>query len=318
MQRNYHHILQIISILPILVGGRFLSALGKSNQAMRMISRHINSHRWKTRSFAGYEPTSQDVFVATFAKSGTNWMMQIAQQTAYYGAAEFNHIHDLVPWPDVPFPEIRARLNDTTIAQRSPSGLRIIKTHYEHEYIPFNNHAKYITVIRDPKEVIVSSYYFGRILFDPLGVRYDLNEWLAAAMEPENFLFGDWAVHTAGWWAMRNLPNVLVITYRDLKRNMIKIINQVAELMEVNLTPDQIEIIIQRASFDWMKANESHFYAITLPQRTKKDLPPMLRSGKSGKSSELLTYQQQVAIDQYFKKRLDLLKSDLPYSEMFQ
>jgi hypothetical protein len=128
MELNHH--IMILSILPVMVVGRFLSALGKTNQAMSLVSRHINSSKWKTRSFAGYEPTAQDVFIATFAKSGTNWMMQIAQQIAYYGAAEFEHIHDLVPWPDVPFPRIRASLKDPTIAERSPSGLRIIKTHY--------------------------------------------------------------------------------------------------------------------------------------------------------------------------------------------
>ena len=47
-------------------------------------------------------------------------MMQIAQQIASLGAAEFDHIHDLVAWPDAPFPEIRARLNDPAIAERSP------------------------------------------------------------------------------------------------------------------------------------------------------------------------------------------------------
>ena len=126
MENNYHRIMQLLSILPVMVEGRLLSTLGKTRQAMRLMSRHINSHKWKTRSFAGYEPTAQDVFIATFAKSGTNWMMQIAQQIAYYGAVEFEHIHDLVPWPDAPFPKIRARLNDPTIVQRSPSSLRII------------------------------------------------------------------------------------------------------------------------------------------------------------------------------------------------
>ena len=36
----------------------------------------------------------------TFAKSGTNWAMQIAHQLIYHGKGEFDHLHDIVPWPD--------------------------------------------------------------------------------------------------------------------------------------------------------------------------------------------------------------------------
>jgi hypothetical protein len=47
-------------------------------------------------------PTASDVIVATYAKRGTNWALQIAPQIAYYGEAEYDFIHDLVAWPDAP------------------------------------------------------------------------------------------------------------------------------------------------------------------------------------------------------------------------
>ena len=54
----------------------------------------------KINPFQNYTPGAQDVFVATYAKSGTNWMMQIVTQLAWRGRAEFEHIHEFVPWPD--------------------------------------------------------------------------------------------------------------------------------------------------------------------------------------------------------------------------
>ena len=36
----------------------------------------------------------------TYAKSGTNWMMQIAHQLIYHGNGEYDHLHEIVPWPD--------------------------------------------------------------------------------------------------------------------------------------------------------------------------------------------------------------------------
>src|SRR5262245_12772050 len=50
--------------------------------------------------FKNYTPTGHDVFVATYVKSGTNWMMQIAHQLVNHGRGKFEHIHCVVPWPD--------------------------------------------------------------------------------------------------------------------------------------------------------------------------------------------------------------------------
>src|SRR5690349_22250630 len=51
----------------------------------------------KTKNpFKGYEPTEHDVFVVTYVKSGTNWMMQLAHQLLFHGRGEFDHIHSVV------------------------------------------------------------------------------------------------------------------------------------------------------------------------------------------------------------------------------
>src|SRR5436305_12657779 len=47
----------------------------------------------KKNPFRGYVPGKQDVFVMTYAKSGTNWMMQIALQLIHHAKVEFDHIH---------------------------------------------------------------------------------------------------------------------------------------------------------------------------------------------------------------------------------
>src|SRR5713101_6542289 len=66
----------------------------------------VTFHKLQERAFKNknpfrhYVPGKQDVFVMTYAKSGTNWMMQIAHQLIHHGKGEYDHIHDLVPWPD--------------------------------------------------------------------------------------------------------------------------------------------------------------------------------------------------------------------------
>ena len=48
----------------------------------------------------------------TYAKSGTNWMMQIAHQLIYHGKGEYDHLHDLVPWPDTTVMPFREEIRD--------------------------------------------------------------------------------------------------------------------------------------------------------------------------------------------------------------
>src|SRR5437899_5416207 len=137
--------------------------------AVRMLGR-ISTRQQKSlrkkNPFRGYVPGPQDVFVMTYAKSGTNWMMQIAHQLIYHGKSEYGHLHDLVPWPDtkaMPFVKKYAiPIEEATHWQQSPERLRVIKTHFDWDMLPYSDQAKYIAVIRDPKDIFVSNYHFIR------------------------------------------------------------------------------------------------------------------------------------------------------------
>ncbi|MFP8879479.1 MAG: hypothetical protein VCE43_08460, partial [Myxococcota bacterium] len=50
--------------------------LGLAKPIVRAFLGRAQSESAQRKAFAGYEPTRHDVFVATFGKSGTNWMMQ--------------------------------------------------------------------------------------------------------------------------------------------------------------------------------------------------------------------------------------------------
>ena len=140
-----------------------------------------------------YTPTSHDVFVAAHVKSGTNWTMQIAVQIAYKGRAVFEHIHDLVPWPEIPE---RARfavpLADGRPQAACPTGLRVIKTHLALGAVPYSSAARYVCVVRDPKDVFVSSYHFIRSV--ALGPAMpSVASWLDTYLSPDT-PHGSWVL----------------------------------------------------------------------------------------------------------------------------
>ena len=137
--------------------------LGRAEKLFKSMRARQLKDRTKQNTFKAYVPGPQDVIVATFAKSGTNWMMQIAHQLIYEGKAEFDHIHSVVPWPDQmpPFMKHYAiPLEQADDWKTSPGRKRVIKTHNEWDQLPYSDEARYIMVIRDPKDVFVSTYRF--------------------------------------------------------------------------------------------------------------------------------------------------------------
>ena len=286
--------------------------LGFAKPIMRALLGRAQSEKLRRKAFADYVPTPHDVFVATFGKSGTNWMMQIAQQIAHRGEAEFGHIHDVVPWPDAP-----ARgptpLEDPRAPDRSPTGLRVIKTHLATQYVPYLDAATYLTILRDPKEVVVSSYHF---LLGVIGATPYVtpSEWYELVARPD-VLLGMWAEHTASFWEWRERANVLVLTYSEAKDNPRDCVERVAKTMGVALEPAEFEKVVERSSFRWMKEHQSQFGPPRMP--FVKERAAMIRRGEAGASDEMLSRAQQIAIDEMCRAELDRLGASFPYETAF-
>ncbi len=275
----------------------------------RFFSDEINA-----KAFEGYEPIAHDVFATTYPKSGGNWLLQTIQQITWLGEAEFDHIYSVVPWPESIHSGIIPLLDDNQY-QTSPTKLRVIKSHAKTDYIPYNKEATYITVVRDPKEVFVSSFHFLPVIFGLRGY-FSVEEWLEVFLSSK-FPAGSWAVHTAGFWAWRDRPNVLVIFFSEIIQDPRGSIQRIADVMKVKLTEMQFEKIRERCSYAYMKAHEDQFGPPIIPFLPKGGRAIMVREGKTGNSDELLGPEQQDWIDRFMLFELDRLGSDFPYVERF-
>ena len=175
----------------------------------RMRETFIGGH-----DFGDYRPTGRDVVVCAYPKAGQNWTMQIAVQIATRGTGEFRHIHEVVPWPDWARQDMVVSLRDERAWRAAPTGLRVIKTRLEWDRLPYSPEARYICVLRDPKDAFVSSYFFIRdVIFGPL--MPSVSVWLRMFCE-DTMPFG-WSAHVDGAWKNRYRPNVLVLTCEDMK-----------------------------------------------------------------------------------------------------
>lgn len=316
-QRTTAREVQLFSSMPLL----FLltawmwgsSKLGLSWPVLRALQRAMQSKKNKESAFRGYEPGAQDLFVCTYSKSGTNWALQIGHQIAHRGAGAFEHIHHVVSWPEAPMPDI-VPLSDASTWQNAPTGLRVIKTHLEMPYVPYSPKAKYVIIVRDPKDVFVSSYHFSKGMVAQ-GCMVPVEEWLDAFLSDE-FLYGSWAEHVAGFWPWRDRKNVLFLTFAQMKAEPEETVQRMAELMGVALTPEELADVVAQSSFSHMKAMD-HKFAPRKPYPFNHLLPGvMLRKGETGVSPELLTPAQQQQIDAYVQSQLERLGSDFPYEAM--
>ena len=281
------------------------------------VARNANARQqkqWaKKNPFKDYVPGEHDVIVATYAKSGTNWMMQIVHQLLFHGKGEFNHIHEVAPWPDSPraLGKYAIPLEDPSAWMASPEKRRVIKTHLNWELIPYAESARYIAVIRDPKDVFVSNYFFAKALGGAAVPSVDT--WYRMFVS-ENFPWGgSWAVNAAGYWAQRKRPNVLVLSFKSMKRDLAGTVRRVAECLDVRVGDDVLESVCTRAGFSYMKDNDAKFSVWKMTPWSAHGT--MVRKGQQGGSSELLSAEQQRHIDQYFMGELKRLGCDLPYDE---
>jgi len=268
----------------------------------------------KSNPFKEYVPGKQDVIVATYPKSGTNWMMQIAHQLNYNGKGEFDHIHCVVPWPDVMPPFMRGYaipLEQADHWKTSPGQKRVIKTHYDWSLLPHSDEARYIMVIRDPKDVFVSSYHFVKeIMFGRAMPSVDT--WFQTFLSSGIMGFS-WPGNTASYWEQRHRPNVLVMSFKSMKRDLRATVVKVAEFLDLHPTDEVIDEVCRQSSFEYMKRIDEKFRPWQVgPWRPE---PTMIRRGKQGGSSELMSPEQQRQMDAHCMAELKRLNCDLPYEE---
>jgi len=193
--------------------------------------------------------------------------------------------------------------------EASPSKLRVIKSHLEAEFIPYSPEAKYISVIRDPKDMLVSMVMFENGFNELLcGGSVPIDAFVKS-FQTDRFQYQSWPAFINSWWEMKDKDNVLVTTFEAMKADPAGTINRVAKFLGVDLTSSQFEKVSEKTSFAYMKENDDKF---SQPAGDTGNVP-LVRSGKSGNAKELLSAEQRQEIDEFCLGELTKMGSDFPY-----
>ena len=202
-----------------------------------------------------YEPATgdpKDVFITSWAKSGTTMTQQMFHQirTAHEGGdMDFDDISRVVPWDDT------AYLLDFDLTQPQRGEPRGFKSHREYERLPEGQ--RYVITLRDPHETYVSMYRFfngWQLKRDAVSLEEFWPLWMGGG--PGGC---DYATHITSWYARRNEADTLRMNSRWVVKNRPEAIRRMAAFIGVELTPEGEALVLERTTREFMSANEGRF-----------------------------------------------------------
>lgn len=121
-------------------------------------------------------------------------------------------------------------------------------------------------------------------------------------------MYGSYWKHIFGFWERRNLPNILLIKYEDMKTALPSVIRQVAEFLEKDLTNAQIELLTKHLSFESMKNNPSVNWEDYIARLRKSNFVvkdgSFIRTGAMGKYKEELSSEMVKKLDEWIKENV--------------
>ena len=240
------------------MAGMLLDAPVKQRE---LLNHHFDSTIWNDFAFR-----DDDVIIATYAKSGTTWTQQIVGQLIFNGDPDVN-INELSPWLDLRIPPKEIKLS----AVEAQTHRRFLKTHLPVDALVFSAHAKYIYVARDGRDVVWSMYnhhahanpaFFEAINDSPGRVGPpmppadpDIGSYFRAWLDQDGTPFWPFWENVRSWWAVRDLPNVLMLHFDDMKRDLAGEMRRIAAFLGIKVDETRWPLMVEHCSFDWMKRN---------------------------------------------------------------
>jgi len=171
--------------------------------------------------------------------------------------------------------ELRTLYPDSFKQAADLASPRVLKTHMSFDMLPkvenqknqcliISSHvvqdimkkgkAKVIYVIRNPRDTCMSFYHHWRILE---GYSGDVSSFVDAFLADVAGYYTPAIGHMLSFWNQRNRPNVLVIMYEDMKKDLAGVLRRVAAFVGKNIPEEKMPDLLHHLSFDQMKKNDA-------------------------------------------------------------
>ncbi|XP_076006482.1 sulfotransferase family 2, cytosolic sulfotransferase 3 isoform X2 [Genypterus blacodes] len=255
-----------------------------------------------------FQVEDTDVITVTYPKSGTIWMQEIVPLVLNGG--------DLTPIQRIPNWERAPWLEETQLARvvdRLPSP-RAMVTHLPYNLMPksfFSSKAKVIYVTRNPKDVVVSSYYFHQMasfLDDPGTFEEFLDTFLEGKV-----LFGKWTDHVKSWRHTDLGDRIMHITYEEIAQDLPATIRRFSDFVGNSLSEEVIQKIAEQCCFETMKSNRMSNFSLVPSDIMDSNKSPFLRKGIAGDWKNHFSSDQEARFSALIRGELEGEKLCFPW-----
>lgn len=204
------------------------------------------------REATSYKPTSDDIFIASFHKSGTTWLQYIVFHLSNGAKLENPFVHEMML-------DYGPRIEQLGIKAKDDGIKRHFKTHLPFNYVPFNREAKYIYVIRNPWDVCVSYYSMLSQMPQFYGFKNGSFDIFFTHFINGYNDSGSYFDHVREWVEKRGKEeNILFLRYGELKSDPKATITKIGtflggKCLESVQSEETLNKILDLTSFDSMK-----------------------------------------------------------------
>ncbi|NXN40371.1 ST2B1 Sulfotransferase, partial [Rhinoptilus africanus] len=247
-----------------------------------------------------------DIFNVTYPKSGTVWMTEILSLIRRHGSPSWNRAvlnSDRMPW-------FSTRLGlESALSYPSP---RLLTCHLPWHIFPksfSHSSAKVIYTLRDPRDVVVSYYYFSKMCNsyeDPTSFEQFLRDFLNG--DPDS-----WFEHVRVWMEMKDTENFFFITCEELKQDLCGSVRRLCRFLGQDSDDEAISSVVQNASFTAMWENpmcSSILLPVDIMDQTEGQFP---RKGICGDWENHFTVAQSETFDRIYRDRMQGLNMTFPW-----
>lgn len=212
-----------------------------------------------------------DIVVADPFKAGTTWTQRIVQQILHNGEEPEGGLSDTSPWLDSSWGDHAGMLK--VLGEQRDSGIRrVMKSHLPANAVPIAPEARYVFVGRNGKDLGISFHNYlynfseptmsqiNRIHAEwsgdptPLVIPEDMQEFFDLWLDNDGYQCCDLLDIMKSWWELRDEPNVLLLHYAQLKKDLPGQISRLAEFFSIDPASLRMDDIVEHCSFDYMSA----------------------------------------------------------------
>ncbi|KAJ9560233.1 hypothetical protein OSB04_005393 [Centaurea solstitialis] len=257
-----------------------------------------------------FKSQPSDLFLASFMKSGTTWLKALMFSTINRHRYTISDHHLLRLGPQSTFPLMELEFDPTTDLTHLPAP-RLFNTHLPLTLLPTSmTSCKFVYICRDPKDVLISKWYFTSKTRSKDLAPLSLDEVFELFCQGISECGPIWDHVLQYWRASLDSPDkVLFLKYEDLKKQPEVELRKLAAFMGKPFTVEEeekgvVEDIVKLCSFESLSNLEVNKKGVNDFKVVEVENHLFFRKGEIGDWKNYLSEEMKERIDRITDEKL--------------